>query len=79
MILVYQSKAHQLTTRVRHGVMSVAELVSLSEPVPIDGLTYETTGVLPQALVEEFVGTQHGQVVHFPKFSRESFRSILTA
>jgi hypothetical protein len=47
LVLVNQSKADQLSIRIRHRVMSVTELVSLSEPVAVDGFPHESTGILP--------------------------------
>jgi hypothetical protein len=61
---VYQGKTDQLPRRVGDGIVSRAELISLPEPVPIYGLTHKSAGVLPQTLIEKFVGAQDGQVVH---------------
>ena len=64
LVLVNQSKTDQLSSGIRHRVVPVAEFISLPEPVSVYGFTHESTGVLPQTLVEKFVRAQDGHVVH---------------
>ena len=51
-IFVNQGESNQLSVRIRHCVVSVTDLVSLPEPVSVYGFTHESTGILPQTLVE---------------------------
>jgi hypothetical protein len=64
MVPVDQGETHKLPFSIRHRVVSRAELVSVSEPVPVYGRPDEFTGVVTQAFVEEFVGAEDGQVIH---------------
>jgi len=63
-VLVNQGEPDQLTISICDGVVSVAELVGLLEPVSVYGFTHESTGIPSQTLVEKFVRAQDGQVVH---------------
>jgi hypothetical protein len=64
MVLVNQGESDQLSVCIRHRVMSVTDLVGVSEPVSVYGFTHESTGILPQAFIQKPVRPEHGQIVH---------------
>jgi hypothetical protein len=64
-VLVDQGEPDQLSSGIRHRVVSVAEFIGISEPVPVYGFTHESTGILPQAFIQKPVRAQYGKVVHY--------------
>jgi len=44
--------------------VSITEFIGFPEPIAIYGLPDESAGIVSQALIQEFIWTQDGDVVH---------------